>query len=561
MISAALYKTNLAIAVAFAIVHACLMPTSAQATPMQEQQAQSADESTAILTEQSALAEDYRLLEEKLFKLYEFERESNPARSDLLKRAFLQSQETMTTRQLSEVVAMIESGNLRDAETMQADVLAQMQALLVLLESEDRGKRVRDDIRRHQEYLKEVERILRIQRGLRGQAEAGSDPSALEQTQNNTANRTGQLGDEIERSEQPDESQPDPGGQPEPDPDENENPDGGLSPESEPSDGELENNGSDSEPPGQESSENQSGRQSNGQPAADEGTPAEGGESAPMDQQQSNPVINRIRQAEQRMREASEDLKRAQMEQSIEDMQAAETEMAAARQELEEILRQLREEEIERTLAMLESRFRQILEREIKVYEGTKTLAETSERGTAFEITAGRLAAEQNEIAIEAARALMLLDEDGSSVAFPETVDQMREDMIQVAGRLSAARAGQTTLEIEEDIIETLNYIITALVTTQEDLERMNQAGNQQSSGSSAGEQPLVDQLAEIKMLRGLQERIYRRHVRYSRRLPDPEDPLGEANDAELQRALTRLAQRQEQLTEIARDIVAGLNK
>lgn len=133
--------------------------------------------------------------------------------------------------------------------------------------------------------------------------------------------------------------------------------------------------------------------------------------------------------------------------------------------------------------------------------------------------------------------------------------------MIQVAGRLSAARAGQTTLEIEEDIIETLNYIITALVTTQEDLERMNQAGNQQSSGSSAGEQPLVDQLAEIKMLRGLQERIYRRHVRYSRRLPDPEDPLGEANDAELQRALTRLAQRQEQLTEIARDIVAGLNK
>ena len=41
---------------------------------------------------------------------------------------------------------------------------------------------------------------------------------------------------------------------------------------------------------------------------------------------------------------------------------------------MEEILRQLREEEIGRTLAMLEGRFRKMLEQEIRVYEGTLRL-------------------------------------------------------------------------------------------------------------------------------------------------------------------------------------------
>ncbi len=499
----------------------------------QESSGQSVDEAALILAEQSALAGQYRLLEEKLFSLYEYERDSNPMRSGLLKRAYLQSQEQMTAGQLDVVAELISGGDLKQAEAKQAKVLTDLNALLKLLESEDRGKRVRDDIRRNQVYLKEVERILRIQRGIRTQAEADGDAKRLEESQEKTADRTGSLAGEIEDEER----------------DESESGEGAESDEgNETEEGADEN--------GNEAAGNDNGQSGEGQ--SGEGQSGEGGEGE--HENAPNPVPQQIESAEQKMREAAEDLKRAQREDSIEDMKAAEAAMAEAKKELEDILRQLREEEIERTLAMLEGRFRQMLEREIKVLERTQALDATpaSERGTNFEIAAGKQSLEQNGIATEAGRALMLLDEDGSSVAFPETVDQMRDDMLQVAGRLSAAMVGAVTVEIETDIVETLGYIVEALVQTQEDMERMKQANQQQGGGGPPGEKPLVDQLAEIKMLRSLQERIYKRHLRYSKMLPDPEDPVGMADDPEIQAALDRLAERQRRLTEIAEDIVAG---
>ena len=132
--------------------------------------------------------------------------------------------------------------------------------------------------------------------------------------------------------------------------------------------------------------------------------------------------------------------------------------------------------------------------------------------------------------------------------------------MLQVAGRLSSAKVGRITIEIEEDIIDTLDYLVEALVKTQQDMERMKKQSKPGKQGQP-GDKPLVDQLAEIKMLRGLQERIFRRHRRYSRFLDDPDDPVGDTTDPELQSALQRLAGKQAQLTDIARDIVNEKNK
>ena len=68
-----------------------------------------------------------------------------------------------------------------------------------------------------------------------------------------------------------------------------------------------------------------------------------------------------------------------------------------------------------------------MLEREIRVQESTRKLGLVvpEQRGTEFEIRAGKLASEQSSIATEAGRALMILLEDGSSVAFPTTVEEM----------------------------------------------------------------------------------------------------------------------------------------
>ena len=82
-----------------------------------------------------------------------------------------------------------------------------------------------------------------------------------------------------------------------------------------------------------------------------------------------------------------------------------------------------------------------------------------------------------------------------------------------------------------------------------------------QQQGGEPGEQSLVNQIAELKMLRGLQERIYKRHVRYSELLADPNDITGQAESDDLKAGLERLAKRQLKLTRVAQDIVSGKNK
>ena len=260
------------------------------------------------------------------------------------------------------------------------------------------------------------------------------------------------------------------------------------------------------------------------------------------------------------MRQAQQDLEDAKRTDSIEEMKAAEIEFAKAQKLLEEILRQLREEEVERMLARLEARFRKMLERQVRVADGTTKLDQAAEadRGTDFEIRSGKLGSDQKGIALEAARALMLLNEDGSSVAFPAIVEQMEQDMSQVSRRLVAARTGKVTQGIQAEIISTLQFLVESLVVTQQDLERMKRKGKKPGKGRP-GEQALVDSLAELKMLRGLQKRIYQRHERYAQLLEDPEDPVGATEDPGLREAIDRLGVQQQELTEITQEIVNGL--
>ena len=278
-----------------------------------------------------------------------------------------------------------------------------------------------------------------------------------------------------------------------------------------------------------------------------------------------NPVRKRVAAAEKRMRDAKKKLDQAKRDKSIKDMDEAIRELEAAKKELEEILRQLREEEVERTLSMLEGRFRKMMEREIKVRDQTKSLgAVTPEQRLAdFEIKAGKLSSEQSSIATEASRALLLLREDGSSIAFPQTVQEMKLDMEQVASRLSTSKVGEMTIEIENDIIETLGNLIEALAQAQKENEanRNKNRPGQPGSGGRPGDSSLVGKIAEIKMLRALQDRIFRRHTRYAKLLDDPSDEIGQTYDPEILAALQRLTAKQKQLTEITKEIVESMNE
>ena len=565
-----------------------------------------------IKAEQERLAERYKQLEAKLFSLHEFEKDSNPGRSKLLQKAFLQSQEKMTNVQLTRAVKLISDGKFKDAEKMQAEALTNLTEMLKLLQAEDRDQRIRDDIDRYKEYAKEVDRLLRIQKGIRGQTEAGVDQGRLGKSEESAAKRTAELAKKIGEenqakagnagqgaegdSDSDSESGDSPAneGDPEGDPKEGSNgkgdgnesagdkgdPEGskgessegageGQSGEGQSGEGQSGEGQSGEGQSGEgQSGEGQSGEGQSGEGQSGEGQSGEGqsgeGSQSPQEPQETDPVQQKIEAAQKKMEEASKALKDAKRENATEKMEEAEKALAEAKKELEEILRQLREEEVDSKLKMLEERFRAMLEQQIRVNESTNKLALTPKeaRTTEFEISANRLAGDQKIIATAAGRALLLLKEDGTSIAFPVTVEEMQQDMIQVANRLSAAKVNTVTQEIEADIVETLNELIEALEIIQKENEEQDQQqqDSQQQQGQP-GDEPLVDRIAELKMLKSLQQRIFKRHQRYSKYLDDPDDPVGVSQEPDVVAALERLAGRQAQLTEITRQLVNEINE
>ena len=87
------------------------------------------------------------------------------------------------------------------------------------------------------------------------------------------------------------------------------------------------------------------------------------------------------------------------------------------------------------------------------------------------------------------------------------------------------------------------------------------QQQQQQQQQQSDDEEPLVDQIAELKMIKSLQERVNKRTQRYAKLLADEADPVGQAEAPELAAAVRQLGDRQQEIFRITRDIVLGKNQ
>ncbi|HIF31296.1 MAG TPA: hypothetical protein EYQ75_06440 [Planctomycetaceae bacterium] len=263
------------------------------------------------------------------------------------------------------------------------------------------------------------------------------------------------------------------------------------------------------------------------------------------------------------MREAQRKLEEAKRDEAAKAQEEAKEELIKAKAELEEILRQLREEEIARTLALLESRFRKMWEAQVQVYETTMRLDQIpdSDRGREFAIRSNNLSGDQRKILVEADKALLLLREEGSSIAFTESVEQIRDEMEYVSERLANVKVDFLTQESEEEIIATLEEMIEALQQAQKELEDSDSKPPPPGPPPPPGEDPLVDQLAELRMIRSLQKRVYTRTKRYARMLKSELDEVGQAETDDLVKALFNLSRREDRIREIVRDIHLGRNK
>ena len=264
------------------------------------------------------------------------------------------------------------------------------------------------------------------------------------------------------------------------------------------------------------------------------------------------------------MGEAKQALDAAERKGAVEKQREAEAELRSAIEALEEILRQLREEEIERSLASLETRLRRMLEMQNKAFEETQRLQEiTGEQATRqIEIRASKLAGEERRILNEGERAFLLLREEGSSAAFPEAMEQVNTDIGNVAERLARADIGKLTTTIEQEIISSLEEMVAALVQVQkEQKEKKQKEQPGQPPQGEPGEQPLVDKLAELRLIRTLQVRINNRTNTLSQMLDDPADVVGQVTAAEVLVEVKALAKRQASIQQVARDIVTGADE
>lgn len=248
----------------------------------------------------------------------------------------------------------------------------------------------------------------------------------------------------------------------------------------------------------QESAEGQQGGKQGGQQGGEQGKQAPG---------QKN-----VDQAQQEMKGASKSLNQQKKDDATQSQERAIEELEQAQKELEAALNQLRKEEKAETLRDLESRFRDMLAKQRPINEATGQLdgqgSENFKRPEQLQLA--DLSMQQRALSQDASACLHILDEDGTTIAFPRVVGQLAEDMGTVADRLGALNVGALTQTIEQEIVDTLEQLLEAVQKMQQENE---QQGNQQQQAGESGQAPLLPGSAELKLLRASQARINTRTV------------------------------------------------
>ena len=535
---------------------------------------------TGLADRERLVSRQMRELEATFLRLADLLAASDPRRAATLRSAFEQARETELTTRLDTVVELLEQGQLLKASAGQETALDRLRRLLALLEAGDSQRTVADSKKQVKEFLSRINQLIARQKGLEGTTEAGGDANAIAGEQEKVATDTRKLADDVEafrheaaEAEGLAEQKSEAG--------ENAKAAGGESAEGDPQKGQPgEGPATDKPADGEAGEPSESGK---GEPSAAESQPGEpsnsgskneagepgqpgqqsagqGSEQEPQGDDEASRAARtsrRLAEAESRMEQAQERLDQARRSDARDEQEKALAELEAARAELEEILRQLREEEIERLLVRLEARVRTMLRAERAVLRGLDQLADEKQalKPRERDLESARLGREQQAITADATRALTLVRDDGSAVAIPEALEQIREDSLQAANRLKQGNTQGLTKGIVEDLVLSLEELLAALERAEREQQERQQQSQAGGRPAEPGEQPLVDKLAELKMIRTLQLRVNRRTSRFSQLLTDESEKAGEP---ELVEALGRLADRQERVERAAHDIVTG---
>ncbi|APZ96773.1 hypothetical protein [Fuerstiella marisgermanici] len=310
-----------------------------------------------------------------------------------------------------------------------------------------------------------------------------------------------------------------------------------------------------SSPNGQPQESERSKKSQQGRQSQQQQQPSQDQNKQDNDEQQaeSTPGRVQIEQARQMMQEALEELKKQNREGAVDKQDDAIAKLQDAVKKLEELLRQLREEEKEMILAALEARFQRLLILQTQIHETTVDLAATPRKewlDTAVS-QCRELAQQQVDLTQDCSQVTGLLREDGTSVSIIVAVEDIETDMGSIANRLQETKVGSLTQSMQTDVLEALKELIEATQREMEDMKSEDRKQQQQQQQTSQEKPPLVELMAEIRVLRSLQLRVNRRTKQIHEL--SLENDTTEAED--LQEQLAELARRQDRLRESAGEL------
>jgi hypothetical protein len=273
------------------------------------------------------------------------------------------------------------------------------------------------------------------------------------------------------------------------------------------------------------------------------------------------PGQQKLQQAQKSMQQASGGLRKQDPSDASRQEAKAIRELEDALQEIEERLAQLREETQLEKLARLEARFRDMLSIQQRLTAQTQSLDKKrsesggelarSDRNTLraigdeerrMEAVRSETESKDRGLAGKAQQALDIIIDDGTSVVFPDIVEQLRDDLISVGNLLADnLRADQYTVTLQKEVETTLEELIEALQQLQQ--QRQSSGGG---GGGGGGQEPLLPNSAELKLLRFAQLRINRRTVALDQARPH-NAPLDDVHKGETQ----KIAERQSEIAEM----------
>jgi hypothetical protein len=274
------------------------------------------------------------------------------------------------------------------------------------------------------------------------------------------------------------------------------------------------------------------------------------------------PGAEQVRKAVPDQDDAFKNLEQNKRDDAANNQGKAVDKLLEAQKELEKRLKQLREEELERLLANLEQRVNKMLAMQKEVLAHTIAIHEAVQRNKDMKPTPADNQKAQVQSDAEAAiigeadKAIDLLRNEGSAVAFPQVFEEVRKDMVVVKNWLYDSNVGAETQDTEKDIIKQLENMRDALKKAQQDLKKDPGPPGEPKPGGGKQEQKLLDEIAELKLIKALQEQVNDRTTRYGRRYQGEQ-----ADDPQTRTLLRELGERQERIEQMVRDVVTGRNK